>query len=429
MKRMFHTWCPRRVGRLSLGCLIGIVMAARPGTAVTGLSLDGLGEVNWYPRLKDPAKPVINRQKLRLNVVGERRRFRFRAWTEARRNGSGELRPEWEFLVPEVYCEYRGGSVFVRAGKQQIVWGEADGLFINDVVNPLDLREFLLPELEDIRMGQPSLRVILHRAQWELEGVWLLRFAETRLPAVMKNALSQEIPFPVTIRDPEKPPHTLGDTEFGFRVSGVLGHWDVALNYLMSWRDIPTYRGAVTLAEGTGAPHLVLTPFHQRISTWGGNFSRPLGPVLFRGEFSCVPGLYFETTDPGAESMLVERNFFTYFLGVDFRVRRTRIGVQFAQELISGDTGTLNRDDTDNVATVLVERYFLHDSVQFLVFADREFTQRDLWIRTEIGYRVRDNVRVTLGSHVFTGRESGRLGRFHDWNCLILKARYSFSVE
>jgi len=428
MKGMFRTWYARRAGCLSLGCLIGIVMEACPGTAASGLSLDGFGEVNWCPRLKEPAEPVINRQKLRLNVTGGKRRFRFRAWTEARRNGSGGLRPGWEFLAPEVYCEYRGDTVFVRAGKQQIVWGEADGLFINDVVNPLDLREFLLPELENVRMGRPSLRVIMHRAQWELEGVWLFGFAETRLPTVMKNAFSQEIPFPVTVRETEKPPNTPGDTEFGFRVSGVLGHWDVALNYLRSWRDIPTYRGVLVPVEGAGTPRLILTPFHQRISTWGGNFSRPLGAVLFRGEFSYVPGMYFETTDPGVESMLVERDFFTYFLGVDFRVRKTRVGLQFAQELISGDTGALNRDDIDNVATVLVERSFLHDSMQLLVFADREFTQRDLWVRAEVGYRVKNNIRVTLGSHVFTGRESGRLGRFHDWNCLVLKARYSFSA-
>ena len=38
-------------------------------------------------------------------------------------------------------------------GKQQVVWGKADGVFITDIVSPLNLTEFLLPDFDEIRTG------------------------------------------------------------------------------------------------------------------------------------------------------------------------------------------------------------------------------------------------------------------------------------
>ena len=109
-------------------------------------------------------------------------------------------------------------------------------------------------------------------------------------------------------------------------------------------------------------------------------------------------------------------------------MQKARLGFQFAHEIIFGDAHLLNREKFDNVITLLVERTFLRDSLHCLIFADKEFDQHDLWVRTEIDYRVNSKVKITFGSHIFTGRESGRLGIFHDWSSLLLKIRYSFSV-
>jgi len=40
----------------------------------------------------------------------------------------------------------------VRLGRQQIVWGEAIGTFVTDVVNPKDFREFVLPDFSELRI-------------------------------------------------------------------------------------------------------------------------------------------------------------------------------------------------------------------------------------------------------------------------------------
>ncbi|WP_421998734.1 DUF1302 family protein [Roseovarius confluentis] len=52
----------------------------------------------------------------------------------------------------EAYADIYAGQWFVRAGKQQVVWGQADGLRVLDQVNPLSFREFIMGDFEDRRI-------------------------------------------------------------------------------------------------------------------------------------------------------------------------------------------------------------------------------------------------------------------------------------
>lgn len=47
---------------------------------------------------------------------------------------------QWDQIVRELYVTYTTDKFLFRAGKQQIGWGEADGLRLMDVINPLDAR-------------------------------------------------------------------------------------------------------------------------------------------------------------------------------------------------------------------------------------------------------------------------------------------------
>ena len=52
----------------------------------------------------------------------------------------------------ELFVQGKIGPAWLRAGKQQVVWGQADGLKVLDVVDPQDFREFILPTFEDSRI-------------------------------------------------------------------------------------------------------------------------------------------------------------------------------------------------------------------------------------------------------------------------------------
>ncbi|MBF0281730.1 MAG: hypothetical protein HQM07_04100, partial [Zetaproteobacteria bacterium] len=58
----------------------------------------------------------------------------------------------------EAYLLYHANDYDLRIGMQQIIWGKTDGLRMLDVVNPLDMREFVLDDFLDSRIGVWAIR-------------------------------------------------------------------------------------------------------------------------------------------------------------------------------------------------------------------------------------------------------------------------------
>ena len=52
----------------------------------------------------------------------------------------------------ELYVDYSWDNVDIRLGKQQVVWGTADGIKLLDIINPTDFREFSQNTMEDSRI-------------------------------------------------------------------------------------------------------------------------------------------------------------------------------------------------------------------------------------------------------------------------------------
>ena len=66
-----------------------------------------------------------------------------------------------EYKVRELYLDATLGKWDFRIGRQQVVWGEADGLRLMDIVNPLDMRrQFITRSWEDIRIPQTMLKAV-----------------------------------------------------------------------------------------------------------------------------------------------------------------------------------------------------------------------------------------------------------------------------
>jgi hypothetical protein len=62
---------------------------------------------------------------------------------------------EWDTqndILRELYVDTTAGPLDLRIGKQQVVWGTADGIKLLDIVNPTDWREFVQNTMEDSRI-------------------------------------------------------------------------------------------------------------------------------------------------------------------------------------------------------------------------------------------------------------------------------------
>lgn len=88
-------------------------------------------------------------------------------------NRPWQLADDLEFELRELYLDGNLGDAAIRRGKQQVVWGQADGLGVLDVVNPFSFREFVLPEAADRRIPLWMVNVEWLLGDGTLQALWI----------------------------------------------------------------------------------------------------------------------------------------------------------------------------------------------------------------------------------------------------------------
>src|SRR5215831_14073291 len=99
-----------------------------------------------------------------------------------------------QFDLREALLSLSQGDLDVRLGRQQIVWGEAIGTFITDIVNPRDLREFVLPDFSELRIPIWALGFTYRlREGVAFEGAWT---PDTRIDTLPKQGAEFQFATP-----------------------------------------------------------------------------------------------------------------------------------------------------------------------------------------------------------------------------------------
>ena len=125
---------------------------------------------------------------------------------------------------PSLYVDYQNGPILVRAGNQQIAWGQALFFRVMDVANGLDLRRHLIldfasEEYADERISSPAIRVSYQlNPSWELD-----MFAQAFQPTIYANPNTpyNVIPSQFTVHDRYSDVNEKINS--GFRLKGNIG--------------------------------------------------------------------------------------------------------------------------------------------------------------------------------------------------------------
>jgi hypothetical protein len=133
---------------------------------------------------------------------------------------------------PSLYVDYQNGPILVRAGNQQIAWGQALFFRVMDVANGLDLRrhlslDFASEEYADERISSPAIRVSYQlNASWELD-----MFAQAFQPTIYANPNTpyNVIPSQFTVHDRYSDANEKINS--GFRLKGNIGDFGLQFMY------------------------------------------------------------------------------------------------------------------------------------------------------------------------------------------------------
>ncbi|MFQ5455927.1 MAG: DUF1302 family protein [Nitrospirota bacterium] len=326
-------------------------------------------------------------------------------------------------VLRELYLEIDTEMINLRIGRQQVVWGEAVGLRITDLINPQDFKEFILDDFIDSRIPLWMIRLEHNTDDLTIEALFIPDF-EPNIPARSGSEWEMKSPPPdpdITIirNDTIKPEDGLHNSEWGLRVSDYVAGWDISGIYFYTWDDTPT------LHANRIGNKMIISPEHHRIHNMGFTFNNAFGRAVIMGELSYNIGRYFQTSSQNDPDGVVKKDFIFYMLGSDYTVSENLlINLQFIQRYILNHDKGLLEDRIQNIYSILLNTDFINETLKPSLLAIYDSNNKGLWIRPEIKYDYNDNTKLTIGADILEG-DKGLLGQFDNNDRIFVEVKYS----
>ncbi len=333
----------------------------------------------------------------------------------------------------ELYLDLSFNTVDLRIGKQQIIWGKADGLFITDVISPKDLTNYILPDFDEVRIGVNSVKADYYIGDFTIEGIWVPVFTPSIAPE--KGSLwyvTPDLPPNVkpTIESAVLPSATFENSETFAKISYMGAAFDFELLGGYMWDDTPVPQ--VTSFPPGATPLVDITPKYHQMLMGGASFSGQVAGFVIRGEGAYYNGKYFNLSP---EALLadvssggngtVEKNYLNYMGGVDYVISGVTLSTQFVQEIIFDYDDSIAANEVTNTMTFLISKQYLNDTLTLKLFSYYGITNSDGLLRFSVTYDIIDGMELVVGSDIFLG-DSGNYGQYNDNDAVYTKLTYSF---
>ena len=333
-----------------------------------------------------------------------------------------------DFFHRENYLDVSAGDWDFRLGAQQIVWGEVAGLFFADVVSARDMREFLLPSFDVIRIPQWAARAEYTTDVAHVELVWIpipefdrigkpgSEFYPAPLPASVVPELADRF------LDPMKPARNLGNANYGIRANTLVDGWDVAGFYYRSFSTAPTFYRVV--ADDGG---LAFQPRYDRIWQAGGTVSKDFETFVLRGEAVYTHGQGYTTLDGAGDEGVIRRNAFDAIVSVEFPLPHdSRLNLQaFDRAYSGGGSGDIALKADGFGASILVSTK-VTPAWEPQIMWIQGFRDQGGLVRPRVNWYPARNTTIGFGADIFTGPAQGLFGRFGNRDRLYTELRYDF---
>jgi len=328
--------------------------------------------------------------------------------------------------IKEAYLFYQGDAFDLRLGQQQIVWGKTDGLRMLDIVNPLDLREFILDDFLDSRIGLVAARLNYYpdtetEQEFELVVIPDARAAQLAPPGSRWALATPPIPPGTQLRIlPSREPNwSPTNTEAGAAWRANLSGWDVSLNYFYGRKDTPN--AFVQLTPGI----LTLQLAHLRMHTLGGSFSNAFGPWVLRGEMATNLGEGINASGTSFADTVQRKTTLNAALAAEWTQYNWTIGAQYFIRHIPGWNAALQEPRDSGFWTLRIATDFKNETIkpEILILAD--WAAGGWLARPKLAYEYSDALVFTLGADVFGGH-TGFLGQFANNDRVYLETEYTF---
>jgi hypothetical protein len=355
----------------------------------------------------------------------------------------------------EAYVDLRAGSIDLRAGLSNVVWGRLDEVQPSDVINPLDISRYLFEGRNEARLPVP-----LVRARWvgsealTVEGVWVPLFRRGRFDFLDEDSSPFNLltdrdlcrndrpcpPIPLEFAiDRREPARTLGNSQGGARVSATSGRVDWSVS---AYRGFESF-GVVAIDSSLVLPNLPspagpallrLIETYPRFTMIAGDVEAVRGAWAIRGEAAAFVERTFQPMNGsnglGAGSGVYEGHAIEAGGSVERKAGDYRINLAVLLERQVADANAdANADaftQTDVSLVLGAQRGFARDTRRVVLFGLWNMADRSGFLRSIGSWSLRDNLWLEGSVGWFLGEGTDTLSRFatRDFAYVRLKAYF-----
>lgn len=411
-----------------LDALLDVGAPAAGGDAGNGIKWSGYTEFAAAYTYRDPEHWSHLRARAELGASAQLApRVRWKLTGRAEADGAFDLEDEHyppavrrdrrsDFMLREAYFDVGHGDWEFRVGRQHVIWGEMVGFFLADVVSARDLRDYLLPEFESIRIGQWAVRAEYFGDGTHLELLWIPKpsFDEIDGPGSDFPAFPW-LPEDATVVE-HRPGNDIDNGNWGARVSHLVDGWDLSAFYYHSYDVSPTL-----YAFSGGVAELL----HARIDQVGGTFSKDMGRFVLKGEAVHTHGRSLNTLAPGGAIGLAPTDMVDYALGVDVPVGDFRFNVQYYGRWLDDHNAAMASDRHEQGMTFqIVHGSGTNLEAEFLAVSS--INRSDYLLRPKLTWKFAPTWRMVGGLDVFGGGQEGLFSAYDRSDRAFLELRHVF---
>jgi len=216
--------------------------------------------------------------------------------------------------IAEAYLSFYLSKLDLRVGIQKFAWGTLDQFNPTDNLNPWDLRHPFTTDTLRRKIGVPAVRALFGSAFSSVlvEAIWMPFYVPYRMADpgdrwypplfdAVKSFPTPDLGLPIDLppvnivqfnTEPDLPPRTFENSDFGIRLSRTIGSTDIGVSYFYGFDRMPVFgvEGRVVADLRLLPPDLDLTylmnlePQLHRIQAFGFDMAMSRGVFTFRAE-------------------------------------------------------------------------------------------------------------------------------------------------
>jgi len=329
-------------------------------------------------------------------------------------------------VLRENYLDYSAGNWDFRLGRQHVVWGEMVGFFFADVVSARDMREFLLPDFDQLRTPQWAARAEYFADDYHAELLWIpvATYDDIGKPGG-EFYPNQPVPpgFNVRYQQELRPERNTENMNYGLRLSTLKSGWDVSAFYYRSTDINQTFYREIITAP---TPTISYQARHDRISQAGGTLAKDFGDVVLKGEAVYTRGRSFTTLNAMDSDGVTPQNTVDWAAGLDFTLpAESRLNVQIFQRQYFNYDSDIISDKRENGYSLLFNTKILNNWEAQITFISS--TNRTDWLfRPRVTWTFERNWRLLVGADIFKGPPTSLFGQYDQKDRVYSEVRYSF---